>query len=424
MRVFKFGGASVKNSDAVRNVGRVLVEETNGPLLVVISAMGKMTNKMEDLVDAYYYNKPELKTIFDEIKTFHEGIVNDLIEGENDYFQVDNLLVELECIVGKTRNADASFDEEYDRIVPFGELLSTTIVNTYLNKINYKSRWIDARNFVITTDKNRAAKVLWDESVPLIQGSLKPLVERQTIITQGFIGSGLNHKPTTLGREGSDYSAAIFAYALDADSVTIWKDVAGVMNGDPKRFDDAVLIPQLSYNEAIELAYYGASIIHPKTIQPLKNKDIPLFVKSFIHTKDSGSQIMESDQRTLNETQCYIVKDDQSLVTISSKDFSFIVEDNLEIIFNALNTVGIQLNLMQNSAISFMGCFNGNHHRSERLKALLEEDFNVSIEEDYTMLTIFNYNEDSSKLGELIAGRDIKLEQRSQSALQLVLANN
>ncbi len=422
MRVFKFGGASVKNSEAVKNVAAVLKRETNGPIVVVISAMGKITNKLEALVDAYFHNKPEKKTLLDEVKQFHQNIIKDLSVSDNDYYEVDNLLIELECIIEKTRNDESSYDEEYDRIVPFGELISTKIVSTYLNKIEYKCRWIDARNFVITTDKNRAAKVLWDESVPLINSSLKELVEKQTIITQGFIGRSLKHKNTTLGREGSDYSAAIFAYALDAESVTIWKDVAGVMNGDPKRFDDAVLIPRLSCNEAIELAYYGASIIHPKTIQPLKNKNIPLYVKSFIDKDAPGTEIIENESRTLNETQCYIVKENQSIVTIASKDFSFIVEDNLELIFKALNEAGIQLNLMQNSAISFMACFNDDHMKSEMLSGLLSENFNVKVEENYKLLTIFNYNEDSNHLDKMLDGYQVELEQKSGLALQLVLS--
>jgi aspartate kinase len=421
MRVFKFGGASVKNSEAVKNVASVLKQETDGPIVVVISAMGKITNKLEALVDAYYYNKPEKKKLLDDIKSFHQEIIDELSVNDHDYYEVDNLLIELDCIIGKSRNEEASYDEEYDRIVPFGELLSTKIVGTYLNRISYKCRWIDARNFVITTEKHRAAKVLWEESVPLISGSLKELVAKQTIITQGFIGRSLSHKNTTLGREGSDYSAAIFAYALDAESVTIWKDVAGVMNGDPKRFDDAVLIPQLSCNEAIELAYYGASIIHPKTIQPLKNKNIPLYVRSFLNPSEPGSEIIENESRTLNETQCYIVKENQSLVTIASKDFSFIVEDNLEIIFNALNNTSIQLNLMQNSAISFMACFNGDHNKSEHLVANLSDKFNVKVEENYKLLTIFNYNEKSSRLESLLEGSEIVLEQKSGLALQLVL---
>jgi len=421
MRVFKFGGASVKSADAVKNVSKVLNAHGDGPLVVVISAMGKITNKMEQLVDAYFHNNNTKKQLFDEVKAFHCEITDELLIDEYDYYEVDNLLIELECIIEKKRDESSPYDTEYDRIVPFGELLSTKIVSTYLNKIGYKNRWIDARNFVITTNKNRAAKVLWEESVPLINGSLKPLVEKQTIITQGFIGRGLNHKNTTLGREGSDYTAAIFAYALDAVSVTIWKDVEGIMNADPRKFENAVLIPKLSYNEAIELAYYGASVIHPKTIQPLKNKKIPLYVKSFLDMNTPGTEVVENDSRTLNETQCYIVKENQSLITIASKDFSFIVEDNLEIIFNAINIAGIQLNLMQNSAISFMACFNEDAKKAEHLTALLKERFEVGMKSDNTLLTIFNYNETNSEVRQIIGDRATILEQKSSSALQLLL---
>ncbi|MDC1430622.1 aspartate kinase [Bacteroidia bacterium] len=421
MRVFKFGGASVKSADAVKNVSKVLNAHGDGPLVVVISAMGKITNKMEQLVDAYFHNDNTKKQLFDEVKAFHCEITDELLIDEYDYYEVDNLLIELECIIEKKRDESSPYDTEYDRIVPFGELLSTKIVSTYLNKIGYKNRWIDARNFVITTNKNRAANVLWEESVPLINGSLKPLVEKQTIITQGFIGRGLNHKNTTLGREGSDYTAAIFAYALDAESVTIWKDVEGIMNADPRKFENAVLIPKLSYNDAIELAYYGASVIHPKTIQPLKNKKIPLYVKSFLDMNTPGTEVVENDSRTLNETQCYIVKENQSLITIASKDFSFIVEDNLEIIFNAINTAGLQLNLMQNSAISFMACFNEDAKKAEHLTALLKERFEVGMKSDNTLLTIFNYNETNSEVRQIIGDRATILEQKSSSALQLLL---
>lgn len=421
MRVFKFGGASVKSADAVKNVSKVLNAHGDGPLVVVISAMGKITNKMEQLVDAYFHNDNTKKQLFDEVKAFHCEITDELLIDEYDYYEVDNLLIELECIIEKKRDESSPYDTEYDRIVPFGELLSTKIVSTYLNKIGYKNRWIDARNFVITTNKNRSANVLWEESVPLINGSLKPLVEKQTIITQGFIGRGLNHKNTTLGREGSDYTAAIFAYALDAESVTIWKDVEGIMNADPRKFENAVLIPKLSYNDAIELAYYGASVIHPKTIQPLKNKKIPLYVKSFLDMNTPGTEVVENDSRTLNETQCYIVKENQSLITIASKDFSFIVEDNLEIIFNAINTAGVQLNLMQNSAISFMACFNEDAKKAEHLTALLKERFEVGMKSDNTLLTIFNYNETNSEVRQIIGDRATILEQKSSSALQLLL---
>ncbi len=421
MRVFKFGGASVKSASAVKNVAEVLRTQSDGPLLVVISAMAKITNKLESLVDAYYYNKEEKRVLYKEILNFHAEIIQDLQIAENEYYEVENLLIELECIIEKKRDESSPYDTEYDRIVPFGELISTKIVSTYLNKIGYKNRWIDARNFVITTNKNRAANVLWEESVPLINSSLKPLLARQTIVTQGFIGRGLNHKNTTLGREGSDYTAAIFAYALDAESVTIWKDVEGVMNADPRKFENAVLIDKLSYNEAIELAYYGASVIHPKTIQPLKNKKIPLYVKSFLDPSKPGTVVMENDNFALNDIQCYIVKEYQSMVTIATKDFSFIVEDNLELIFSALNKAGIQLNMMQNSAISFIGCYNEDTLKTEELFALLADKFEVSLAKDNTLLTVFNYNDGKSELDLIIGLRRIRLEQKSNSALQLLL---
>ncbi|MDA8886272.1 aspartate kinase [Bacteroidia bacterium] len=421
MRVFKFGGASVKSASAVKNVGEVLRTQSEGPLVVIISAMGKITNKLEKLMDAYFHNKDDKRILYKEILNFHSEIIKDLKIAENDYYEVENLLIELECKIEKKRDETSSYDVEYDRIVPFGELISTKIVSTYLNKIGYKNRWIDARNFVITTNKNRAANVIWEESVPLINSSLKPLVERQTIVTQGFIGRGLNHKNTTLGREGSDYTASIFAYALDAESVTIWKDVDGVMNADPRKFENAVLIEKLSYNEAIELAYYGASVIHPKTIQPLKNKGIPLYVKSFVDPAKPGTVVLENESRTLNETQCYIVKENQSMITIASKDFSFIVEDNLEIIFNAFNTAGIQLNLMQNSAISFMASFNEDELKANYLSEILIEKFNVSLAKGHTLLTIFNYNKTNSEMEEIIGQRNVVLEQKSNSALQLLL---
>ena len=421
MRVFKFGGASVKSASAVKNVAEVLRTQSDGPLLVVISAMAKITNKLESLVDAYYYNKEEKRVLYKEILNFHAEIIQDLQIAENEYYEVENLLIELECIIEKKRDESSHYDTEYDIIVPFGELISTKIVSTYLNKIGYKNRWIDARNFVITTNKNRAANVLWEESVPLINSSLKPLLARQTIVTQGFIGRGLNHKNTTLGREGSDYTAAIFAYALDAESVTIWKDVEGVMNADPRKFENAVLIDKLSYNEAIELAYYGASVIHPKTIQPLKNKKIPLYVKSFLDPSKPGTVVMENDNFALNDIQCYIVKEYQSMVTIATKDFSFIVEDNLELIFSALNKAGIQLNMMQNSAISFIGCYNEDTLKTEELFALLADKFEVSLAKDNTLLTVFNYNDGKSELDLIIGLRRIRLEQKSNSALQLLL---
>lgn len=410
----------MKNSEAVRNLAQVLKKHNGEPTLVVISAMGKTTNMLETLVKAYYNQSGEEKKIFDQIKAFHQEIIQELIEEDNEFYEVDNLFIELECIIEKKPENDGHYDKLYDRIVPFGELISTKIVNIYLSRTDYKARWIDARNFVITTNKHRAAKVKWNVSTPLIQGTLKPLLQRQTIITQGFIGRNEQHETTTLGREGSDYSAAIFAYALDADSVTIWKDVDGVMNADPKRFDKTVLLDELSYNEAIELAYYGASVIHPKTIQPLKSKGIPLYVKSFLNTSAKGTRIIENDNRTLSKTQCFIAKDDQCLIKISTMDYSFIVEDNLEHIFSVFSQLGLQMNLMQNTAISFMASVNRDDLKVAEACRMLGDNFVVDLEEKLSLFTVFNYQE-GYDLSKHTGGKEVILEQRSNFALQWVL---
>ncbi len=420
MRVFKFGGASVKNSEAVRNVAKVLKRHNGEPTLVVISAMGKTTNMLESLVHAYYNKTEELKSIFHKIKDFHQEIIKELIEEDHEFYEVDNLFIELECIIEKKPESNISYDKLYDRIVPFGELISTKIVNIYLSRTEYPCRWIDARNFVITTNQHRAAKVKWNVSTPLINGTLKPLLAKQSIITQGFIGRNEQHETTTLGREGSDYSASIFAYALDAESVTIWKDVDGVMNADPKRFESTELLKQLSYNEAIELAYYGASVIHPKTIQPLKSKGIPLYVKSFVNEAAVGTLIMENANRTLSNTQCFIVKDDQCLIKISTQDYSFIVEDNLEHIFSVFSQAGLQMNLMQNTAISFMACVNMDDLKVAEACRMLGDNYSLDLEEGLSLFTVFNYQE-GYDLSPHTHNKEVILEQRSNFALQWVL---
>ena len=282
MKVFKFGGASVKDAAGVRNVAEILARFANENVLVVISAMGKMTNKMEDLVHAYFYNTGQAHAIIAEIREFHYQILQEL--GDTNYIQlyndVDNLLLELECMVENPNNLE-DYDFVYDQIVGFGELLSTRIVSSYLISQQTRNQWIDARNFIITDSRYRDGKIAWDKTEHLISSRLRTLAEKNLVITQGFIGRDSINATTTLGREGSDYSAAIFAHCLKAESVTIWKDVEGVMNADPRKFLFATLIPELTYNDSIELAYYGASVIHPKTIQPLKARNIPLYVRSY-----------------------------------------------------------------------------------------------------------------------------------------------
>jgi len=321
MNVFKFGGASVNTGLAVKNVAKIIQQHKNESLLVVVSAMGKTTNMLENLVEAVFNESKNKQSIFNEIKVFHEEIMAGLVENSTRYFfEVDNLFIELECHLDAELE-ELGYDELYDRIVPFGELISTKIINTFLNSQGLSTRWIDARNFIKTDQKFTKASISWNATQDLIQKRLLPIVKKQVVITQGFIGRSSLGLTTTLGREGSDYSASIFAHALNAKAVTIWKDVLGIYNGDPKRISQAKLISKLGYHQAIELAYYGASIIHPKTVQPLKEKGIPLYVKSFIESKLPGTHV--GIDSNLSLPSCFIFKDNQALVKFRSKDFFF-----------------------------------------------------------------------------------------------------
>ncbi|MFT4523406.1 MAG: aspartate kinase [Bacteroidia bacterium] len=419
MQVFKFGGASVKDAESVRNVGRILAKYNSDNILVVVSAMGKITNLLEELVSAYVDGAETLDQMR-RLKSFHREIISELIgENSDTFYEVENLFVELECTLDKDLSAQP-FDYVYDQIVPFGELISTRIISHFLNQIGVKNRWLDARNFVITTSKHRRASVLWDTTCDLIANRAQRLIEKQLTITQGFIGRSKDNATTTLGREGSDYSAAIFAYGLNADSVTIWKDVPGVMNGDPKIVLNAQLMPQISFKEAIELAYYGASVIHPKTIQPLMRKGIPLYVKSFVNDDQPGTKVLDLGEHSAIDLPCYIFKENQVLISLSSKDFSFIVEDNLSHIFNAFANAGLQINLMQNTAISFSVCVNNDERRISKLLDLVREAYEISVDQNLSLLTVFNA---SALKGykEYTLGKQLVLEQKSGKAIHFVL---
>ena len=390
MKVFKFGGASVKDAEAVRNVGRIIARFSNEKLLVVISAMGKSTNKLEELVDAFWKNDSDKKrAMIADLKDFHYKIAKDLIADPKHYIysNLEDLFMELECLVEK-RYPNAAYDEIYDGIICYGELLSTKIVSDYLLSADTKNKWVDARNFIQTDNNFREGRVKWTETEETIQRILKPYIDRNTVITQGFIGRDEDNNTTTLGREGSDYTAAIFAYCLDAKDVTIWKDVAGVMNADPKKFDQAVKLDAINYNQAIELAYYGASVIHPKTIQPLKSKNIQLFVNSFIHIDDTGT-VVNNNAPALSK-ECYIVKDQQTLLSISTKNYSFIAEDNLSRIFEHFAKYKVRINVMQNSAISFSACCDTIESKIDELCTALNNEYTVEQESNCTLLTIYN----------------------------------
>jgi aspartate kinase len=417
MKVFKFGGASVKDASGVKNLIRVL--ETTGykDTLVVVSAMGKTTNALENIIETYFDNKQSLNQQLLRLKEFHLKIVEELFEDKaakliqvvHDYFD------ELKIFFKNNKGPNYSF--VYDQVVSYGELLSTTIIYHYFELKGLKSFWLDARDCIKTDDYYRSANLNWDQTQTFIKSKAKG---HQLIITQGFIGSNSNNFTTTLGREGSDYSAAIFAYALNAESVTIWKDVPGVLNGDPRVFNNTELLHQISYREAIELAFYGASVIHPKTLQPLQRKEIPLYVKSFENPKGVGTSV--SKGKTLDPLiPCYIVKKGQVLLRLSSIDFSFIVEENISYIFGLLHEYQMPVELIQNSAISFSVCVNNKYMRLDELVLVLRSRFNVEVKENVDLFTIRHFNQNALK-SILNNGKKILLEQRTEETAQFVLA--
>ena len=396
MKIYKFGGASVKDAAGVRNVANIISQEKNNDILVVISAMGKTTNALETLVNATFNNEKSASEVLQSIIQSHNELLSELFQ-ENAFIwinEVRNLFLELECLIDN-ENLKDDYDFLYDQIVSYGELISTRIVSAYLLSQNIQNQWIDARNFIITDSRYRDAKVQWEETEKVVSNRLKPLSAKNLIITQGFIGKGEKGETTTLGREGSDYSAAIFGKLLGAESVTIWKDVAGVMNADPKKFENTVLISELSYNDAIELAYYGASVIHPKTIQPLKAANIPLFVKSFINIAEPGTKVSE-DSKPLS-VPCKIHKSNQIMLEISTKDFNFIVEEHLKQIFEALSHFKVRAHIMQNSAIHFRCVIDNKENKHMPLiEHLGSMGLNIHIIENLDLLSIYQPIESSS----------------------------
>ncbi len=418
MKVFKFGGASVKNAAAVRNVGTVLNAFEGEEILIVVSAMGKTTNALEQLAQAYFEKLDTKNELYKVVKSFHDEIIKDLLSvgSAHTYDDIENLFIELECDLETT--PDSNFDKVYDQIVSYGEIFSSRILSTYLNEAGIKNRWMDAQNFICTDNTYREGKVDWEITSNLISNKLKPIVKKQMVVTQGFIGKNKDNFTVTLGREGSDYSAAIFAYGLDAENVTIWKDVAGVMNADPKKFPDAIKIDAISYPKAIEMAYYGATVIHPKTIQPLQSKHIPLFVKSFIDPGANGTKVGVRKEEEVH-LPTIISKGNQLLISISSKDFSFIVEDNLSKIFDAFAGHKVKINLMQNSAISFSVCIDNDAKKIAQLIQTLENDYTIKINEGVELLTISNYSENG--FSQFIKERKLLIEQKTRNTVQLVV---
>ncbi|TRZ43952.1 aspartate kinase [Robertkochia solimangrovi] len=415
MRIFKFGGASVKDADGVRNVVNVLKTAGHENTLLVVSAMGKTTNAMEVVVKNYFENKNALAESIEVIVDYHNGILGDLFSTDQHpvYAQFNTLIEELTGFLAWNKSPKYSF--VYDQVVSYGELISTTILSAYFNEVGLKNKWLDVRNFIKTDDKYRDAHVDWDTT----QQKISEGVDRKSLnITQGFLGSDENNFTTTLGREGSDYTAAIFAYCLNADSVTIWKDVPGVLNADPRYFENPELLHQISYREAIELAFYGASVIHPKTLQPLQRKEIPLFVKSFINP-DADGTVVSKGKGIVPDVPCFIMKKELVLIKLSSLDFSFIVEDNISEIFKLLADSRMKVDLIQNSAISFSVCVDNKFNQLDTLLKSLKSKFKVTHYEDVSLYTIRHFNEKA--ITSLQNGKDILLEQRTKETVQLVV---
>jgi len=419
IKVFKFGGASVNSADAVRNVGTILQEYATDKVFIVLSAMGKTTNDLELLADSYFNQMTSTFSLFNNVKHYHLNITKELFaQNEHPIYKVLNQYFDdLASIVAESPSEN--FNYEYDRIVSFGELISTQILQHYLHEIGFSIAWADARNMIETNDIYRNANVDWQVSPRLIKQQCgKLFTDYDFVISQGFISRNSQGETTTLGREGSDFSAAIFAYALDAASLTIWKDVPGLLNADPKYFDNTQKLDKVSFKETIELAYYGASIIHPKTIKPLQNKNIPLIIKSFIEPQSEGS-IIQADTYNDQLIPSYIFKKNQVLISISPRDFSFIAESNLAEIFMQLSNYGLKANLMQNSAISFSLCIDEGGEEMIGFIQEMQNDFKVRYNRNMELITIRHYNQ--KVIDDLIGDRKVYLEQKSRSTVQLLV---
>jgi len=421
IQVFKFGGASVKDVESVRNVATIIQQYPDSSKVIVVSAMGKMTNALEQVWLAALDHPGELAARLKVVIDFHEQIVEELFDELP--IALRNSLKELyQELEQKARNPkQAQRDYTYDGIVSMGELLSTTIIDAYLKHQQLHTDWADARLLIKTDYTYRQAQVDWKKTKQQCEQQILPFFEGNPggcVVTQGFIASADIWHTTTLGREGSDYSAAILAYALDAKEVCIWKDVPGVLNTDPKKYDKAELLSGISYKEAIELAYYGASVIHPKTIQPLQNKQIPLWVKSFVNPQDRGT-LISADTTTDHVTPSFIVKQGQRLISIATRDFSFIVEEHLSHIFQVFSSHGVTMNMMQNSAINFSVVVDEDTRELNSLMEELQQTYTVRYNEQLALMTIRHYNE--AIIEELTGSKQRVLEQRTRNTIRFLL---
>ena len=416
MRVFKFGGASLKDADGMKNVNAIIKEFQNTKLVVVVSATGKSTNLLEKIVYSYFHKTGEAELYKEEFKSIHLEIAKGLFKDSHPIFEhINDLIVEIDWVLEDEPHD--TYDYIYDQIVSIGEMVSSRIIHAYLEQEKSNACWLDARSIIKTDETYREGRIQWEETIKSTKQIVTPLLEKyQIVVTQGFIGGTSDNQTTTLGREGSDYSAAIISFCLDAENQTIWKDVPGVLNADPRKFENAILIDKLSYREAIEMTYYGASVIHPKTIQPLQRKNIPLLVKSFLNPKGEGT-LISGDIDSIYPP-VVVLETNQLLLQISTRDFSFVAEHHLSEIFKKFADVRIKVNMMQNSAISFSACINNQTDKVDRLLLSLKDQFKVEIDDDLELLTIRHYND--AVLNELKRNRIIILEERLSNTVQMV----
>jgi aspartate kinase len=419
MKVFKFGGASVNGIERINMVGRILKQFSQEKLLIVISAMGKTTNALEKVVGAFYNGKKEeALQLFELVKNQHLGTAKQLLVTH--YLsceeQLKNFFTEAEWLLHD--DPQKPYDYYYDQVVCVGELLSTTIISYYLDEIGVKNKWIDVRDVIRTDDNFRDANIEWEFTNSKVSTSILPLFnDTNFILTQGFIGATDENESTTLGREGSDYTAAVFASMLNAESQTIWKDVSSVMNADPKQFPDSQPITELNYNEVIEMAYYGAQVIHPKTIKPLQNKNIPLYVKCFLDPSLPGTLIHNHPVHHL--PPIIVIKEKQALVEMSSKDFSFVGEHHVGALYHLLEKLKIKPNLTQNTAISFICVLDDRPEKIEKLAFEVSEIFDVQVMKELSLLTIRHYNKDVFE--KLTQGKTILLRQQTTDTIQMLM---
>lgn len=418
MRVFKFGGASIKDAESIQNVASIVRRFQEDPLVIVISASGKTTNAMELVLKAYWERNLEaMQSALNKVKEHHKALTEALFEkaAHPVYNEIHDIFIDLEWILEEEPQDE--FDYLYDQIVGTGELLSTTIVSAYFNEVNLKTTWLDVRDCIQTDNTYRDANINWAATEEAIQEKVPALLEKGLVITQGFLGGTTENFTTTLGREGSDFTAAIFSYCLNAQDMSIWKDVPGVLTADPRLFDNPTLVEQLSYSEAIEMTYYGAQVIHPKTIRPLQNKQIPFYVKSFINPEGKGTVIGAFEDK--NYPPMIVVKKEQALLRMVSKDFFFVDEVKFSKLFETLAKHRIKVNMTQNTALAFSVCVNDDAQKIKHLMADLEMDYEVEKTEGLKLVTIRHTSE--ALFDRIVGTRKIYLEEKIGSNIQLVM---